>query len=293
MAARLAAQLTARLGWGLLIALLLLAALRLVADRLEPDNPGLAHAPCPQRESDHLAMARIAFLTLAGRPPGLNDWADLCFYQAGNSEIAASGRRPWAVLIGDSIFQYWGDFDPGFFSDGRVNRGIAGQTSGQVLVRLTPDALALKPRIVHVLVGLNDVTGVTGPSRPEDYRNNIQAIVTLTKASGAVVVLGLLPPASGKRPDRRARTIMTIRDLNEWLARFAAEQDVVLADYWTPLAAPDGSLRADYAADHSHPNAAGYAAMKRVALAALAQAERRIADSGGPVTDPLPAGRSR
>ena len=276
----MAGRLAGRLGWGLLVALLLLAALRLVADRVEPDNRGLGPSPCPPGEPGGLGIARLAFLTLAGRPPGLRDWADLCFYQAQNARITATGRWPRTVLIGDSIFQYWSGFDPGFFSDDRVNRGIAGQTSGQVLLRMTPDALALRPRVVHVLVGLNDVTGVNGPSRPEDYRNNIRAMVTLAKASGAVVVIGLLPPASGKREDRRARTIATIRDLNGWLARFAREEDLVLADYWSPLAAPDGSLRADLAADPSHPNAAGYAAMKAVALAAFAEAERRIPASG-------------
>jgi len=261
-----------RLLWGLLVALFLLGAIQLAANRLEPANPGLSDTPCPPPEPRLRHIARVGFLTFAGRPTQLRDWADLCVYQADNAAIAARGAWPQAVFIGDSITQYWGFAEPGFFSGSRLNRGVAGQASAQVLVRFTPDALALKPRIVHLLVGVNDVTGKQGAIRPEDYRNNIRAMVVLARAQGARVVLGLIPPANGDGTDDRARTVPRIRALNAWLAGFARAQGLVLADYWTPLAAPDGSLDARFTEDGLHPNAAGFARMAAVATAALKEA---------------------
>lgn len=268
--------------WGLLGAVLLLGGLRIAAGWLEPAATGLTEHPCPPPESGFRHVARTALLTLAGRPPALRDWADLCFYQSRNADLIARGARPEAVFIGDSITQYWAAADPNFFHGERINSGIAAQTSPQVLLRLTPDAIALRPGVIHILVGTNDVIGLTGPSRPDDYRNNIKAMVTLARASGAAVVIGLVPPASGKIADRRAATIAGIRTLNGWLLTFAREQGLTVADYWTPLAAPDGALRPELAADPSHPNEAGYAVMKPIALAAIAEAARRSAAPAAP-----------
>lgn len=272
---RLLQPLFGRLLWGLLVGLFLLGVLQLAANRIEPRNDGMRADPCPLPESRLRNMARIAFLTLAGRPQELRDWADLCFYQRENAALMAGGERPRAVFIGDSIAQYWSRYDPAFFTHGIVNRGVAGQTSPQVLVRLTPDALMLKPRIVHVQVGLNDITGARGPSRPEDYRNNIKAIITLAKASGAVIVLGAIPPAKNTGWGIQTKPVPRIRETNAWLRELAQREGLVFADYWTPMAAPDGTMRSDLSEDGVHPNAKGYAVMAPIARAALAQAEIR------------------
>ncbi len=266
-------RLGGRLLWGLLVALFLLGAIQVAANRIEPANEGLSDAPCPPPESRIRHVARVALLTLAGRPVLLRDWADLCVYQEENARIAAMGAWPETVFIGDSITQYWGFNEKQLFGPAALNRGVAGQNSAQALVRFMPDALALRPKIVHLLVGVNDVTGKRGPLRPEDYRNNIRAMVTLAQAQGATVILGLVPPANGDGADDRARTVPKIRAVNAWLAQFAREKGLVLADYWAPLAAPDGSLRSEYAEDNLHPNAAGFARMTPVAMDALARAQ--------------------
>lgn len=274
--ARLGRLLAGRLLWGVPVALFLLGAMQLAANRLEPVNNGLSDNPCPPPEPRALHMARIGFLTLAGRSVLLRDWADLCVYQAENAALLARGQRPEVVFIGDSITQYWGFDTPALFGRPVLNRGVAGQNSAQVLVRFTPDAVALGPRIIHLMVGVNDVTGKRGPSRPDDYRNNIKAMVKLVKAEGAIVILGLIPPANGDGADDRATTVPKIRALNAWLAQFGRAEGLIVADYWTPLAAADGSLRPEYAEDPLHPNAAGFARMTPVAQAALAEARRRL-----------------
>ncbi|MBC2665059.1 GDSL family lipase [Novosphingobium flavum] len=284
----MAGRIMGRLLWGLLVALFLLGALQLAANRLAPANDGLTDAPCPAPEPRLRHMARIAVLTLAGRRIETSDWDDLCIYQAENAAIAARGAWPRAVFMGDSITQYWGFDDPALFGANALggdvlNRGVSGQNSAQVLVRLMPDALALRPKILHLMVGVNDVIGKRGPSRPEDYRNNIRAMVTLAQAQGIVVIIGLIPPANGDGSDDRARTVPRIRALNGWLAAFAAERGLVVADYYTPLAARDGSLRAAFSDDGLHPNHAGFARMAPVARAALAEADKRLAAEAGAV----------
>lgn len=266
------ARITGRLMWGLLVALFLMGAMQLAADRLQPANDGMSDAPCPPLEPRAWHMARVGFLTLAGRPVLLYDWADLCVYQAANADLAAKGAWPKAVFIGDSITQYWGFDDPEMFRKVIVNRGVAGQNSAQVLVRMMPDALALRPRIIHLMVGVNDVIGKHGPSRPEDYRNNIRAMTSLAQAQGASVIIGLVPPTRGETPGTEVQTVNRIKAVNAWLAQFARERGLVVADYWTPLAAPDGSLRKDMSDDGLHPNAAGFAKMTPVAKDALARA---------------------
>ncbi len=269
-------RLGGRLVMALPVAFLLLAALQLVANRVEPANRGMEDQPCPPPESHTLYVARTVLLTIAGRPAETRDWADLCFYRRDNAAVVKSGQRPRIVFLGDSITQYWARQDPQFFSATMLNRGIAGQTSGQVLLRLTPDALSFKPRIVHLLVGLNDVVGARGPLRPEDYRSNIRAMLTLARSAGAYVVIGAIPPARDSGWGTGARPVGRIRELNAWLRETARQEGLVFADYWTAMAAPDGSMRTELADDGVHPNAAGYAVMGPVARAALAQAEQRI-----------------
>lgn len=270
----MARRLADRLLWGILMALFLLGGMQLAANVIEPANPGMANDPCPLPEPRLQGMVRTGFLTLAGRPAELRDWPDLCVHQRDNAALMAAGTRPLAVFIGDSVTQYWGRHDPAFFGPGIVNRGVAGQTSPQVLVRFTADALALKPRIIHVLVGLNDITGARGPSRPDDYRNNLTAMVELARASKVRLILGAVPPARSEGWANGTSPTARIRETNQWLRALAEREGLVFADYWSAMAAPDGTMRKELADDGVHPNAAGYAVMANVARGALAEAAR-------------------
>ncbi|MGH6997861.1 MAG: hypothetical protein ACREEO_06685, partial [Phenylobacterium sp.] len=74
------------------------------------------------------------------------DWADLCRYRLENAK--AQGVE--TVFMGDSITELWMTADPAFFSAARVDRGISGQTSAQMLLRFSADVVALKPKVVHI-----------------------------------------------------------------------------------------------------------------------------------------------
>jgi lysophospholipase L1-like esterase len=194
------------------------------------------------------------------------DWPNLCRYQAAN---AALKRAPRAVFMGDSITEAWGIADPGFFSGEFVDRGISGQTSPQMLLRFRSDVVALKPKVVHILAGTNDVAGNTGPTSERAFEDNIETMVDLAKAHNIRVVIASILPmdAIGWRPEYRPAE--EVRRLNAWLRDYSAKASVTYLDYYSALAAPDGGFRRDLSNDGVHPNLTGYAIMRRLAADAI------------------------
>ncbi len=197
------------------------------------------------------------------------DWAWTCRYRPYNLMIAF---RPRAVFIGDSITERWINLAPAMFAGGVIDRGISGQTSPQVLVRFYQDVVRLKPAVVHIMVGTNDLAGNTGPSTPEQYTDNIRAMVDIAKANRIAVVLGSIPPTAGFSWKPAITPAAQIKELNRWLSDFAKLQGLVYADYYAVLADSAGAMKPGLSNDGVHPNAAGYAVMTPVAHAALAAA---------------------
>lgn len=202
-----------------------------------------------------------------------NDWPALCYYRADNAALAAqpvpTGR---VVFMGDSITQLWGLAEPQDFGPSRVNRGISGQTTPQMLLRFKQDVLALKPAAVHILAGINDVAGNTGPTTLEDVQNNIMSMVELAKAHGITVILATPLPADRFSWAPQMKPAPTIIAYASWVRQYAAEQNLILADYYPILATPTGGLKPDLGPDGVHPNKAGYALMKPILEAAVAEA---------------------
>lgn len=203
------------------------------------------------------------------------DWADLCHYRADNAAIVASGRSPAIVFMGDSITEGWAIAHPGFFAPGMVNRGISGQTTPQMLVRFQADVVALRPRLVHIMAGTNDVAGNTGATDAQAWRNNIIAMVTLAKAAKIGVILAAIPPAAAFPWKPALRPSPTIQALNLWLKDYARREGLTFVDYHAALAEPDGALKKALTFDGIHPNAAGYDAIEPLTRDAIRRASRR------------------
>src|SRR5476651_1442722 len=68
------------------------------------------------------------------------------------------------VFLGDSITQGWGDVGSSFPGIKTANRGISGDTSRGVLIRLQDDVLPLNPSGVVLLIGTNDLEEKAEPS---------------------------------------------------------------------------------------------------------------------------------
>jgi lysophospholipase L1-like esterase len=197
------------------------------------------------------------------------DWPNLGQYRGANAAVRTPTK---AVFIGDSYTEFWQAADPDFFSSGIIGRGISGQTSPQMLLRFMADVVALQPRCVHILAGGNDVAGNTGPSTPQDYKNNMLAMIALAQAHGIQVILGGLTVikafhwAPGIDPAGR------LAELDSWIRATATTKGLIYADYPSVLAAAGEPIRPEFSRDGVHPTAKGYAVMRPVAEAALARA---------------------
>ena len=207
--------------------------------------------------------ADIAAYRAAADKQKAQDWAELCHYAADNKRVAAlpqSARR--IVYMGDSLTELWGIADPAFFTGGRINRGVSGQTTGQMLVRFQADVIALHPKAVHIWAGTNDLAGNNGPETMADVQNNIVAMVTLARANNVHVVLASLTPIlafpwrAGLKPGPQ------VAALNAWLSDYAKRVGATYVDYHTPLATPEGATQPALTFDGVHLSLAGYARIR-------------------------------
>jgi len=199
------------------------------------------------------------------------DWGQQCKYRNENRLLSApSGRR--IVFIGDSITEAWKDLDPSLFTSEVLDRGISGQTTGQMLLRFRSDVLDLKPSAVHIMAGTNDIAGNTGPTSLTRIQGNIASMVELAKLHGIRVVLASIPPARhyGWRPE--VEPIDKISAMNTWLRDYSKAEHVLFVDYFSVLSDDSRALKSSLSEDGVHPNAAGYAVMRPLADAALRQA---------------------
>lgn len=199
------------------------------------------------------------------------DWAYLGRYAAENARLIAEGSPVDIIFMGDSITEGWRDKRPGFFKPGRVCRGIGGQTTPQMLVRMMPDVVALKPRAVHIMAGTNDIAGNTGPMTEEMTRNNIRAMAAIARQHGIQVILASIPPAANYPWRPGLDTVAPIRSINSWMKTFANEIGVTWLDYHPALADSRAGMRPGFAYDGVHPTEAGYDAMIQVIEPVLAR----------------------
>jgi lysophospholipase L1-like esterase len=197
-----------------------------------------------------------------------NDWPNLCKYRDANAALTAPTK---VVFIGDSITEGWVTGDPTLFTDGVIGRGISGQTSPQILLRFSQDVIELRPRIVHIMAGTNDIAGNTGPTTEQDFKNNIIAMVTLARAHHIQVALASILPASSFSWKPGLKPAATIKELNSWLRSYAQKSHIRYVDYYAVLTDTEGGFKADLSHDGVHPNPDGYAAMRKLALLGIAK----------------------
>jgi len=198
------------------------------------------------------------------------DWANLAHYREANAALHSDSAR--VVFLGDSITEGWAP-EPLIAGDPHhVGRGIGGQTTQQLVVRFRADVINLRPRLVHIMAGTNDVAVNNGPESDADIEDAIQSMVQLAKANHIKVLLASIPPAAdfpwrpGLNPAPR------IRRLNEWIKGYARRAGVSYVDYWPALATESGAMRAELSPDGVHPNSQGYRAMQPLAQAAITAA---------------------
>ena len=160
------------------------------------------------------------------------------------------------VFLGDSITQGFGDDFQGAFPGAKLaNRGISGDTTRGMLLRLADDCLALDPAGVVMLMGTNDLEE---GAEPETIAGNVKAIISAIESKNPrtpIIVCQVFPSAADKQ-----RPAEKIKKLNALVAeQVKGDPRVRLVDTWTLFANGDGDAKAEEFPDLLHPNPKGYA----------------------------------
>lgn len=195
------------------------------------------------------------------------DWAQFSRYESANAEVTTT---PKAVFMGDSITDGWAAQDLGFFtSNNFLGRGISGQTTSHMLVRLRRDVIDHSPEYVVILAGTNDIALNNGKISHENIVGNIMSMCELAKANGIKPVICSVLPADrfGWRPG--LTPAQDIVRLNEMLKEYAASAHIKYVDYHSVLKDENNALPAKYADDGVHPNMDCYKIMEEIILKAL------------------------
>jgi len=202
------------------------------------------------------------------------DFANLKRFQQENKKLSApKATENRVVFMGNSITEGWGKVDPGFF-EGKpyINRGISGQTTPQMVLRFQQDVVDLKPKVVVILAGTNDIAGNTGPMTLEQSRDNIIAMTQLAKANGIKVVISSIIPAFDYPWKPGLEPAGKIVAVNKMLKEYASKNKIVYLDYFSAMADERNGLRKGLGDDGVHPNLEGYRIMAPLAEKAIAEA---------------------
>lgn len=204
------------------------------------------------------------------------DWPNIKKYQDDNTQLIAAAPDPKRVVfMGNSITEFWRANDSLFFTGSYVNRGISGQTTPQMLVRLREDVINLKPAVVVILAGINDIAENTGANKLENVFGNIQSMVQLAQTAHIKVVISSVLPAN--HFPWRPSIIPTekVIQLNQMLKSYADQNNIVYLDYYSAMVDNEKGLPKNLSGDGVHPTLAGYNVMKPLAVKAIDEAMRR------------------
>lgn len=160
------------------------------------------------------------------------------------------------VFLGDSITQGWGDNMGNSFPGVKVaNRGISGDTTRGVLIRLKEDVLSLNPKGIVLLIGTNDLEE---KDSADSIAGNLKLIIAGLKAHNAdmpIILCQVMPSSASKR-----RSAPAIKEINrKCFAVVKGDPQVTLLDTWTLFANAAGDAKKAEFPDLLHPNKAGYA----------------------------------
>ena len=209
------------------------------------------------------------------------DYAGLAFYADENAKLAPPkvGDAPRVVFFGDSITHNWGSKT---YSDlfqrktNYINRGIGGQTTGQMLLRYRQDVLALQPKVVVFLGGTNDLASYKVADVVNFIEQNISSITELALLHHERVILCSLTPVSDTiKPQTDRRDPAKILAINAWLKKYAAEKHLPYVDYYDAVTDGHDRIQTALTVDGLHPNHDGIAKMEPLVEAAIAEELKR------------------
>lgn len=216
----------------------------------------------PAAEAQTTAAARFQIPATDDGLPGAGpirryDWFKDLWVQRRAAWAKQVERDQGAVVfLGDSITQGWGDDLKNAFPGMKVaNRGISGDTTRGVLIRMAEDVLALKPAGVVILIGTNDLEE---QADPETIAANLKLILAKLKAHNRtlpIILNKVFPSAESKK--RPADKIKRINEL--YAAAVKGDAQVTVMETWVLFADDKGDAKPGEFPDLLHPNDVGYA----------------------------------
>ena len=196
---------------------------------------------------------------------------DLPRYHDANAGLPQDPDR--VVFFGDSITFRW-DLWESFHNRNYLNRGIGGQTTGDMLVRFRQDVINVRPKTVVILAGINDIGEHNiGGDRNEEHKlenieSNIETMAELAELHGIrPVFLSVIPVHFYARVGQYLSKVIPARlivEQNKWMKSFCEEHHYQYIDVYSAMLDERGMLKRDLSEDGVHPNAAGYAVMAQV-----------------------------
>lgn len=206
-----------------------------------------------------------------------NDWPNFGRYRDANAKLGLpAAKEQRVVFMGNSITDGWIRISPEFF-EGKsyIDRGISGQTTPQMLVRFRADVINLKPKVVLILGGTNDIAGNTGPSTLGMIEDNLASMAELGKANGIKVILSSVLPVYDYPWKRGLEPAEKIVELNNWIKEYAASHGCDYLDYYSSVVDERKGMKTAYSQDGVHPNKEGYKVMEVLAEKAIAKALKK------------------
>lgn len=205
-----------------------------------------------------------------------SDWANFKKYAEQNKAVPApnKGERR-VVFLGNSIFEGWLRLRPEFFAGKPYfDRGISGQTTPQMLLRFYEDVLALKPDVLVLKAGINDIAQNSGPYNQQQTLNNIKAIAQLARFNKIKVILCSVLPANEFRWRPGLEPADKVIALNKAIREFAGQDDYYYLDLYTAVVDDKKGMKAAYADDGVHPTVEGYKVLEPLVEAAIANVRK-------------------
>lgn len=203
----------------------------------------------------------------------IQDWPYLEKYKKENELLSFSKTNEnKIVFLGDSITEFWSN-EQELFSNNKnfINRGISGQTTPQMLIRFRADVIDLKPSIVVILAGGNDIAGNTGFATTKMICDNIISMIELAQVNQIKVILCSVLPANFFYWNPKEKPAERIIELNEALEHYATTKQITFVDYYSAMVDDEKGLKSELSEDRVHPNTRGYEIMSPLIQKAIQQ----------------------
>jgi len=218
-------------------------------------------------------MRILVFLLFMNGITMTQDWANLNKYKKQNSKLGPpkiNGNR--IVFMGNSITESWSELYPEYFSEkDYINRGIGGQTTPQMLIRFREDVIDLKPKIVVILAGTNDIAGNTGPATVKMITDNIISMAELARSNRIHVILSSILPTADYPWNPGLNPPEKIAAVNNIMKKYTERNSITYLDYYSSMVTSNKGLKKEYTYDGVHPNRSGYKLMSSLADKAISE----------------------